>query len=262
MEHTVGIEPTNNSFADCTLLQPGLCAFTINNFMIELTDLNFLNSSNFTITIIAIIMLIWKIKELIDAITFIFKQILKPFNGIVNFFNGIFRINQKISELEISFLDLKEYMKIIKKEITPNGGTSLADSIRRIESILIIKDQTQKALLMDIERGIFQCDLDGKNIWVNRTYARLLKCGTNELLGHGWKKFIAPDVLKKYNEVWEMSFSEDSEYIYELVFSDINGDEVPLKLTVSAIHDSNKNCVGYIGVLEKTEEHNHHQVVI
>lgn len=41
--------------------------------------------------------------------------------------------------------------------------------------------------------GAFECDPDGRNTWVNLTYARMLGVGRADLAGAQWKNYIHPE---------------------------------------------------------------------
>lgn len=91
-------------------------------------------------------------------------------------------------------------VECISKEVSPNGGGSLADAVRRTESSL--RDmgdtvgeirgvlRTQSDLSDD---GQFQCEPSGRNTFVNLTYARMLGVGKADLMGAQWKNYIAPE---------------------------------------------------------------------
>jgi hypothetical protein len=85
---------------------------------------------------------------------------------------------------------LSELNKFVREKLTKNGGSSIFDAVKRIEDRQIVSDGRQSALLNDSKNGYFFCNTLGYNSWVNRTYARFLDCGTNELLGFAWKRFI------------------------------------------------------------------------
>lgn len=88
----------------------------------------------------------------------------------------------------------------ISKEVSPDGGGSLADAVRRTETSLrdmgdavgeirgVLRTQSDMS-----DDGEFQCTPAGINTFVNLPYARLLGVGTDDLLGNQWKNFIAPE---------------------------------------------------------------------
>lgn len=151
---------------------------------------------------------------------------------------------EKSSKIEATLNDLSEF---IKQKLSYNGGSSLVDAIKRIEHRQIILEHSQSAFMLDTEEGLFRCDISGKNLWVNRTYARFLGCGTNELLGLGWKKFIKTPELTRYNGVWQTAFADGCEFEDVVEFTDVNHHTIHLKISASIIPDDKGGVIGYIG---------------
>lgn len=93
----------------------------------------------------------------------------------------------------------------ISKEVSPNGGGSLADAVRRTEASMreqgeVLQEvrgvlRTQSDLSDD---GQFQCTPLGSNTFVNLTYARMLGVGKADLLGNQWKNYIAPQDADRF----------------------------------------------------------------
>jgi PAS domain S-box-containing protein len=144
---------------------------------------------------------------------------------------------------------LNDLDKFIKKELTFNGGSSTRDMILRIENRIIEQEYAQNALLLDSEHGIFRTDLEGHNKWVNRTFARLLGCGTNELLSYGWKRFIKTHELSRYNLVWKAAFEDGCEFDDIVEFTDASGDVINLKVSACPIIDDRGKVLSYVGTV-------------
>jgi len=204
-------------------------------------------------------MLSWKFKELITATCFVCRMIHKPFRWLYEAATIFTTLHESIQIILDRVMSLETKLEksndSIKKELIANGGSSLADAIRRIETRLIIGEHTQKALLLDDEKAIFRCDVDARNVWVNRTYARWLKCGTNELLNLNWKKFINQEELIKYSSVWHEAFKDGSEFEYRnLELTDVEGNPVLLNVSVCGIADQKNEIIGYVGQMTKVSE--------
>lgn len=157
---------------------------------------------------------------------------------------------ERMDKVEATLNDLT---KFVKKELTYNGGSSTLDAIRRIENRIIEQEYAQNALMLDDANGIFRCDMTGHNRWVNRTFARYLGCGTNELIGLGWKRFIKGGELRRYNEVWQAAFKDGCEF--EDVVEFIDTDDKPLKLRIVAapVIDDKGKLLSYVGTVSPAE---------
>lgn len=152
--------------------------------------------------------------------------------------------DSRFDSIEKSIADLSFF---VKKELSPNGGSSARDSLKRIEDRQITSDARHNALLNESKNGVFYCDTHGKNTWVNRTYARFIGCGTNELLGFGWRRFIQTEELERYNKIWEAAFRDGCEFESVVSFHDVQGHKINLHVSVNAILNEKGETTSYIG---------------
>jgi len=151
---------------------------------------------------------------------------------------------KEIDDVKKSVIDLTNF---VRDKLTKNGGSSIFDAIKRIEERQMASDSRQSALLNDSKNGYFFCDPHGKNTWTNRTYARFLDCGTNELLGFSWKKFIKTDELARYSKIWENAFQDGCEFEETVDFVNAHGEKVGLHISVSAVQNEKGETTSYIG---------------
>lgn len=189
-----------------------------------------------------------------DVLSFLWKILVflsKPVQGILRWVKLARKIetacaeNQvKITNLEKGISDLSSF---VKEKLSPNGGSSPVDAIKRIEDRQLASDARANALLNDSKLGIFYCNLEGKNVWVNRTYARFIGCGVDELLGFGWKKFIKTDELERYSKIWRTAFQDGCEFEETVEFINVDHQRIKLHISVSAIKDTKGNTASYIG---------------
>jgi PAS domain S-box-containing protein len=142
---------------------------------------------------------------------------------------------------------IAELTSFVKEKLSPNGGSSAVDAIKRIENRQITYENRQLALLNDTKYGVFFCTTLGFNTWVNRTYARFLGCGTNELNGFAWRRFIRTEELARYSKIWESAFRDGCEFEDTVEFIDAHGGRVSLHISVSAVQNEKGETVSYIG---------------
>lgn len=152
--------------------------------------------------------------------------------------------DSRFDSIEKSIADLTFF---VKRELSPNGGSSARDSLKRIEDRQITSDARHNALLNESKNGVFYCDTHGRNTWVNRTHARFLGCGTDELLGYGWKRFIQTEELERYTKVWEAAFRDGCEFESVVSFHDVQGHKINLHVSVNAILNEKGETTSYIG---------------
>ena len=204
--------------------------------------------------------LAFKYREAIEFGIKAAKLLWKPFHWVAELAKMPFRLNEqailaqkRIDQIESLVSDLikdfAEMSKFVKKELTYNGGSSTRDAIGRLEKLMREQEFAQNALMQDSECGLFKCSKDGKNMWVNRTYARYLGCGTGELLGLGWKRFIRTEELRRYNDVWQNAFKDGCEFEDVVEFVNTHGQAVSLKIFALPIIDEKGNAVSYVGTV-------------
>jgi PAS domain S-box-containing protein len=203
----------------------------------------------------AVFIFLAKYREVLSFIWQLFLLAAKPFQCFWRWIKLARKIEASQQKHEERFELLEKTVKsldqFVREKLSPNGGSSPVDAIKRIENRQIASDARQAALLNDANDGIFYCDVNGRNSWVNRTYARFLGCGTNELLGLGWKKFIHTDELKRYHQVWSEAFADGCEFEDVVTFYDVENKPIKLKIAANAIQNEKGETVSYIGQVIK-----------
>lgn len=198
-----------------------------------------------------VLMALFKYREVLAFIWKLIKLLLEPIKCFINWVKLARKIESaqvsndaRVAKLEETLDSLNKFMR---DKLSPNGGSSFADAIKRIENRQVASDSRQTALLNDSKLGIFFCDLQGRNTWVNKTYARFLECGTNELMGFSWRKFIRTDELTRYSRIWEAAFRDGCEFEDTVEFINVHGDKVGLHISVSAVLNEKGETTSYVG---------------
>lgn len=159
----------------------------------------------------------------------IWKKVVKP---TVNHF----RNHSKLS-------DQVEY---IFQQVKPNGGTSIKDSLVRIEALASIASERQKAILHDATAAIIETNPQGKCIWVNRTFTKLVQRTPAEVIGYGWFNVIAPEDREIVMKNWKDSVSQDIEYFTEFNFITLEGTRIPVKFSSYKMINKQNVSIGYV----------------
>lgn len=106
------------------------------------------------------------------------------------------------------FLDeqrqIRECLKIIKQEVTPNGGGSMKDVINnlkltvdRIEIRQKILDQRSKATLHHTPHSLFETDREGRITWYNEAFKESTK-ENGSLDGHDWFSIVDEELREGF----------------------------------------------------------------
>lgn len=73
-----------------------------------------------------------------------------------------------------------------KKEFKPNGGSSIRDSLNRLEISVAATRQTSLTLASVIGVAYFQTDAAGGYVYVSRDWQRMTEMFAEESMGSGW----------------------------------------------------------------------------
>jgi PAS domain S-box-containing protein len=185
-----------------------------------------------------------------------FKEISTSLGIFVAFCGGLFFIWQKVffplfskgDEWASYLRTLFESVEMISKELQPNHGTSIKDSVNRIDSKLSIIEAEISISNDNGSSPLFKCNKKGFNLSVNRSYCRLIGCSKDELLGFGWKRFTA-----KQGADWQQSLEEGREVNFDIIMENVDGESLPLETHCFPILDSTGEVVHYICFLTEAK---------
>ncbi len=131
----------------------------------------------------------------------------------------------------------------IKKELTTNGGSSIKDTVNRIDRRQIMLDKRSKAIFYNIEKAILEVDESGNILWANEQFHNVM--GTKNLKGLDWVSYI--DEPQRENFLRE--FESCSEKLRELKFETVSTEGKKIKYTGFPYRDNDKNF-GFLIYLE------------
>jgi len=188
---------------------------------------------------------------IITSVGVIYQKAIKPTIDHIHKVSGLMKDIEEVVEQHknLDFPTLVVDVRKIIADIKPNSGSSLREAVDRIESRSIMMERTCEAFHQDGPVALFRCTTDGRNIDVNRTYCRLLKCTKEELTGYGWRNFLRASVDPSYDDVWRPSFEEGREVEFSIEFKDSDGNPVDLDVHAYPISDTQGEIVQYLGLL-------------
>ncbi len=160
--------------------------------------------------------------------------------------------------------DALSKLDIVLKEVLPNGGSSLRDSINRVESNIKnldskINDINNKVdSLEDTHRISLNMQqiafwISGKNgecTYASPAMCKLVKRVESEMLGNGWVSCISHEDTKRISEAWENSVDENRTFDEVYTFQSGNSS---VKVQGVAFHkkDNEGKYIGSYGTLIK-----------
>lgn len=168
----------------------------------------------------------------LGAIMLLYKKLVRPI------IDQIIRWNDGLDKIEHMY-----------QELTPNGGSSLKDSIDRMENSLILSTERFKATNANSHSAMFETDADGNCIWVNRTYCRLTQRTPDQLMGKGWVNAICPAVREVTVGEFEKSVRENREMQgLASEFITPSGDCINIECSTYKMKNHHGVTLGYLGI--------------
>ncbi len=162
----------------------------------------------------------------------LYKWVIKPV------YNHIFEIREQFHKLDV-----------IYSELRPNHGTSIKDAINQIRHTVHTIEKRQRAWLSYEDQGIFETDADGKCIWVNRAYLKMLNVTFEEVQGNGWKNFIHPHARENVFHEWSSAVADKRDCKLMVKYLNANNEDVCASIEAFAIKNEASALTGYVGVV-------------
>lgn len=143
-------------------------------------------------------------------------------------------------------------LETIKRQLTPNGGSSLRDAVDRIEARIILTEQRARLLCMDSPMAVFETDSSGEFINVNRTFVRWTGRSSQDLEGNGWLNAVFPaDRVQVYND-WLTAISQEREFSAEFSLRHDSGAVFKVHCSAFPMYDTKSRLAGWMGVINRS----------
>ena len=147
---------------------------------------------------------------------------------------------------------LHNKVDVIFKEVTPNGGCSIKDKINSLSQQMAENTQMtekifhrQRWILDNRDEPIFESSEDGKCIWVNSSYMKLLKRDNTYFIEHGWKNAIHESDRDRVVDNWNDCVKDGRMYEDDYKMVDVDGNIISVHCNAVKTHNN-----GYIGSLK------------
>jgi len=137
----------------------------------------------------------------------------------------------------------------IEQELISNGGTSIRDALKRIETRLNEIDAFQRASLNVHDVAIIRFDVNGKVVNINREFQRLTTASLVETRGDGWINVIHPEVRDSVLNKWYHAVKDQREFHEDVWFRRGDKDEFWAHVNVYREMDGAGHIRGYLGVV-------------
>lgn len=149
-------------------------------------------------------------------------------------------------------LDLVEK---IHATLTPNGGSSLADRICRIEDMVVMEQQRRRAVAIATGIPFWEADERGAVTYVSPRCAELVGLSPEEIRGNGWVTAVHWDDQERVYEAWTNAVQQRRQFRSAHRFYHRNGTVVHVDAHGMPLF-SGSDLKGFIGVLAETSRTN------
>lgn len=160
------------------------------------------------------------------------------------------RLETQVLALTSAVAALSQECKNINAQLQNNGGSSIKDSLDRIEARQTIFEQRQRVQFSESPYGVLEMDSDGRGVWVNRRLCLLLERLPEDLLGYGWRNAIAPDERDRFFREWEAAIEEHREFERYAHLQASGGKRIRAFIRTQKLMDGKGQVVGWMTVFE------------
>jgi len=111
--------------------------------------------------------------------------------------------------------DVQDHMSMVRDiaaELKPNGGSSIKDSVNRIEANLAKTDARQWAVVMSLDDPISELNSSGHLVRANRSYLDFVGQQPEDVMRSGWTNHVHPDDRERVAREWAEAVKNGSTY--------------------------------------------------
>lgn len=186
---------------------------------------------------------------------------------IADFFRAIASIPQALDAIQ-SIKLIQQQVNVITKQVMPNGGSSMPDSMNRIEATLKSNADEAKAIgktvnLMaatmraesntDPRKAKFEASPTGELTDANETYLRWTGLSMPRMVRWGWINSVHPDDRDAVRREWLQAISDVRTSAMKYRIVDEDGEIIHVEVTATPIPEGVTPCEKWIGVIYLAE---------
>ncbi len=137
----------------------------------------------------------------------------------------------------------------IRGQLKPNGGNSLYDKVSEAVKVALVERDARHFRWANDETAVWECDGDGKCVWVSKKLAELFGMDNAQLLGKGWLTAVEYDERERVWKRWTRSVQQGIPYEdHYIVVNQKTGLRVSCKAmaTVCIVHDAPERYFGTV----------------
>jgi two-component system, cell cycle sensor histidine kinase and response regulator CckA len=122
------------------------------------------------------------------------------------------------------------------------------------EQALALSEDRFKTLCVSAPLAIFQCDTEGKSVYINPLWEQISGLSAQESLGDVWLQAIHPEDRKTVIESWQHTVSQRKSWVSEHRLLTPSDEIRWVRTLVNPMHSSEGQFLGYVGTVENITE--------
>jgi PAS domain S-box-containing protein len=137
----------------------------------------------------------------------------------------------------------------IREQLRPNGGNSMYDKLSEVVKTVLVERDARHFQWANEDTAVWECDGDGKCVWVSKKLAELFGMENAQLLGKGWLGAVEYDERERVWKRWTRSVQQGIPYEdHYIIVNQKSGLRVACKATatVCTIHDVPERYFGTV----------------
>lgn len=135
----------------------------------------------------------------------------------------------------------------VERELRPNGGSSIRDTITRIEIRQIATEALSLATIQQMDAAVWRADRQGRCDYVSRALCRLTQRSADELKGFGWRNIVPESERESVMEEWTRAVREEREFSMHFEYQRPDGSRVPVLGEAFVMRDHGGRVIGFLG---------------
>jgi len=181
------------------------------------------------------------------ALVLLGKHIYNGGRAVAGFMADFGRMPARISGLADATASLCKRVGAIESELKPHGGSSLRDSLTRVEQMTIGTRAHVRLQYQMNHTPTFEIAVNGAVTWVNRAYIEEYGMGLEDISGNKWLSSIHPDDRERVVREWSHIVADQRQgnIRYRAQFK--NEAYRDMDVVVYPIPDHQGACLGWVG---------------
>jgi hypothetical protein len=151
-----------------------------------------------------------------------------------------------------AFMETSQQIAHVTHELSPNNGSSLKDSVDRIEAMLTVQHAKQHAIWKHTDACWFYADADGYFTEVNYGLISMLRRDDAQLLGLGWLNLFSIDTRKTIAMDWEHAVKSQRNFEVEAPIT-VESRVINIRIFAEPLRNGNK-VVGFAGIFTEIKK--------